>query len=314
MFEEELLSAKQLADEHERNAQALRSQLESLTLEKDDAGRRVADDESWRVVREELHRQVAHMHTLQSTNAQLTGELALLRERHTSVEVLKEEKRDLERKARVAEDLREAVARLEAELEAGRMEREEWARQVQEGDEARRGAPSVGVSKDLADLRLRNALLQEEQGAVIAALRRRETELEDAVKRGAEAEERVARLEDDIKELRHHGSRRDRRRELAEREVGFLKALVASFNAEESASSEQDEAQLKRIQNLEEVVETLRNENDQLEQEVVALGGGMRQGSSWTELTRSLEEEQARREVLERGESGLPSFIISSPT
>ena len=300
VFEEELTSVKQLADEHERNSQALRLQLESLTLEKDESGRRLADDENWQIVREELHRQVAHMRILESTNTQLMAEVTSLRERHTSVEVLKEEKRDLERKASIAEDLRETVARLEAELEAGRLERDQWAQQVQEGDDVRR-APSVSVSKDLADLRLKNALLQEEQGAITATLRRREAELDDAVKKGAEAGDRVARLEGDIKELRHHGSRRDRRLELAEREAGFLKALVASFNAEEPAPSEQEEAKLNRIQSLEEVVEALKNENDQLEHEVFALGGGMRQGSSWTELTRSLEEEQARREALERG-------------
>ena len=254
------------------------------------------------------------MRALESTNTQMMGELASLKERHTSVEVLKEEKRDLERKARTAEELRETVARLEAELEAGRMEREQWARLQQRGDDVR-GAPSVSLSQDLADLRLKNALLQEEHGSLKAALHRRESELEEATRRGVEAGDRVARLEGDIKELRDHSTRRDRRLELSEREVGFLKALVASFNAEESASSDQDEAKLKRIQNLEDMVEKLKSENDQLEQEVLALGGGQRHGTSWSELTRSFEEERTRRKALELGEYYVetrpPSLIYS---
>ena len=304
VLDEELATARHLTEEHEHNAQVLRTQLEELTLEKDTAAPHGAeDDASWRVVREELHRQVSHMRTLETTNIQLMGELASLRERYTSVEVLREEKRDLERRARGAEELREQVARLEAELEAGRVEREQWAQMQQRGDGGREAAPSVSVSQGLAELRLKNALLQEEHGAVTAALRRREVELEEAARKGTEADERVARVESDLKELRHHGARRDGRLELAEREVGFLKALVASFDAEESvAASELDEARLQRIQNLEEVVEKLKADNDQLEQEVLTLGGGMRHGTSWTELTRSFEEEQARRKVLEQGD------------
>ena len=78
------------------------------------------------VVREELHRQANYLRALESTNAKLTSELIVLRERQTSVEVLKEEKRGLERKVQVLEELRTKVVRLEAEVEAGRREREEW--------------------------------------------------------------------------------------------------------------------------------------------------------------------------------------------
>ena len=78
------------------------------------------------VVREELHRQAGYLRTLESTNARLTSELTVLRERHTSVEVLREEKRGLEKRVQVLEELRTKVVRLEAEVEAGRREREDW--------------------------------------------------------------------------------------------------------------------------------------------------------------------------------------------
>lgn len=88
--------------------------------------RRVSEEENMNVVREELHRQANYLRTLESTNAKLTSELTVLRERHTSVEVLREEKRGLEKRVQVLDELRTKVVRLEAEVEAGRREREEW--------------------------------------------------------------------------------------------------------------------------------------------------------------------------------------------
>ena len=46
------------------------------------------------------------MRQLESMNAKMTAEPNILREEQTSVEVLKEQKRDLERKLRSAEELR----------------------------------------------------------------------------------------------------------------------------------------------------------------------------------------------------------------
>ena len=88
--------------------------------------RRVSEEENMSVVREELHRQANYLRSLESTNAKLTSELTVLRERQTSVEVLREQKRGLEKKVQVLEELRTKVVKLEAEVEAGRREREDW--------------------------------------------------------------------------------------------------------------------------------------------------------------------------------------------
>ena len=49
------------------------------------------------VVREELHRQANYLRTLESMNAKLT----VLRDRQTSVEVLREQKRALEKRLQI---------------------------------------------------------------------------------------------------------------------------------------------------------------------------------------------------------------------
>lgn len=78
------------------------------------------------VVREELHRQANYLRGLEATNIKQNAELTILRDHNASIEVLKEEKRGLERKIKPLEELRAKVVRLEAQVEAGRREREEW--------------------------------------------------------------------------------------------------------------------------------------------------------------------------------------------
>ena len=68
--------------------------------------RRVSEKENRSVVGEELHRQANYLRTLESTNAKLNLVLTVLRERQTNVEVLREQKRGLEKRVQVLEELR----------------------------------------------------------------------------------------------------------------------------------------------------------------------------------------------------------------
>ncbi len=78
------------------------------------------------IVRDELQRQASYLRKLEGTNAKLSSEVVVLRDRQTSVEVLREKNRSLEIKLQHMEELRHTVAKLEAELEAARQEREQW--------------------------------------------------------------------------------------------------------------------------------------------------------------------------------------------
>lgn len=126
LLEADLAEAKQLADERTQSMHALQQRMDELTESQDVLLRKDSEEENMSIVREELLRQATYLRTLESTNTRLTAELLTLRERQTSVEVLKEEKRGLETKVRALEEMRERVVRLEAEVEAGRRERQEW--------------------------------------------------------------------------------------------------------------------------------------------------------------------------------------------
>lgn len=126
LLQEERDQFRHLADERNFIIQDLQTQYDELIATQDQVSRRVADDESMSLVREELHRQAAYLRNLESINTKQSAELSILRERHRNVEVLREENHGLKQKITMLEELRTKAIRLEAELEAGRQEREKW--------------------------------------------------------------------------------------------------------------------------------------------------------------------------------------------
>lgn len=76
------------------------------------------------MLRGRLLEQTEQIRRLEDANAKMKGELLVLRERHANVEVLKEEKRILERRVRDGEVVRQQLGLMEAEVDALRQERE----------------------------------------------------------------------------------------------------------------------------------------------------------------------------------------------
>lgn len=126
LLREECDQFKQLADERNVTIQVLQAQYDELSANQEAFSRQISEKENMTVVGEELHRQAAYLRKLESTNAMLNTELSILRERNTSLEVLREEKRGLEQKLTLLDEMRGKVIKLEAELVAGRQERETW--------------------------------------------------------------------------------------------------------------------------------------------------------------------------------------------
>jgi mitotic spindle assembly checkpoint protein MAD1 len=182
----------------------------------------------------------------------------------------------------------------------------------------------ISVTKSLSDLRLAHARLFEEHGANVALLRLREAEIRDLEQRESEAQVTAEALQTGIRLLREKVVRREQRIMLAEREVGFLNALVvltpfllllrdvlivvhifkASFNSEEAnrEGAILDLVKSQRIQQLETLLQEFKDTNAQLTREIDALGGdstslGPAQGRNREAL--SIELEQAQQAKLE---------------
>lgn len=122
----ELHSAQEVATTHSAEVLRLQSTLDAQTTTQTDLARHEAEEASWSVLRAELTRQAEHSRQLETAHLRAMTELNTLRERHTALEVLREENRALERRAKAADELRDTVVRLEAEVGAARAEREAW--------------------------------------------------------------------------------------------------------------------------------------------------------------------------------------------
>lgn len=228
-YQSELSECHAQAEANGRLVQSLREQVDTLTEER---GRLVGsrnDDAGARVVREELARQTKYIRNLESKNLKLTSEVTSLRERMMSVEVLREEKRAMEKKLGQLDAMRARTVELEAQLEAAEKERKNWA--------SKAAMDFVPAHDVLADLRLQHATLLEEHGVVSAQLNQRTIALQAAEQREFESKDSVADLKNQINALKQSVDRRNRAKAMDEREIGFLKALVASYKAEEFVST-----------------------------------------------------------------------------
>ncbi|KAJ6610457.1 spindle assembly checkpoint component Mad1 [Mycena sp. CBHHK59/15] len=271
LLEDEVAQFKLIAQERSRTIDEIQVQFQDLSTSSNNTAAEQENNDMV-VVREELHRQAAYLRTLESTNAKLTSELTVLRERHVSVEVLREEKRGLERKLRTLEEMRARVVKLEAQVEAGRQERETWARNQQSAVPST-STPSktpVSVTHSLSALRLEHAQLLEDHGATVALLRSKEAELANAESRITDAQEAIEKLESQINTLNDKAYRCEQRTLLAEREVGFMKALVSSFSLEEANKEgvSMDDARTEQVQQLESLLEGYKSANLRLTQQL----------------------------------------------
>ena len=165
-----------------RSAEILRPQsaLDAQLTTQTDFAPHEAEEAGWSMLLAELTRQAEHSRQLEAARARAMVELNTLRERRTAVKVLREENRVLERCPAAADELRESVMRLEAEVEAARAEREVWyvvscsdlvVSNVFLVFRARKAVPDapsatpISITQSLSTLRLKHAHLLEEHGA-----------------------------------------------------------------------------------------------------------------------------------------------------
>ncbi|THG98156.1 hypothetical protein EW026_g3974 [Hermanssonia centrifuga] len=270
-LQEELREVKNLADSRSHTVEELQAKLDDLSATQDSISHRTLNDEDgWAIIREELHRQTDYLHTVEAANVKMSSDLAVLKQRDANLEVLKEQKRDLKRKVQGVDELREKLVKLEAELAAARKERQDWGSRS-----SGPGQTPVSVTQSLTSLRLTYARLLEEHGSNIALLRRREVELADAERSHEEARSRVETLQSELDTIKYKADRYEHRAQLAEREIGSLKAMLASFYAEQAAQEDGkiEEATSNRIQHLESLVADYQTTVAQMEKEIEDLGG-----------------------------------------
>ncbi len=228
------------------------------------------------IIKRELADQVDHIRTLETAKREQARELEHLRMLHKSVEIVEEEKRQLQRKVDTMEDLQQELG--EARLQRQRLEDERLAwtayLQTQSGDE--NGAVEFDSPEDIA-----NALIKERYEA--ATLLEKVGRLEPAV---SECEETIKNLENEKEalatelekakqeavntEAKDALARAERERALAVKEVEYLREQVKAMDKEEVTMElpSFDEAKAQRISQLEEMVTSYSTEVQKLQGEL----------------------------------------------
>ncbi|KAI9452687.1 MAD-domain-containing protein [Lactarius psammicola] len=305
----ELRASHDAAAAHSAEALRLQSALDAQEAVQADLSRHDAEEASWSVLRAELTRQAEHTRQLETAHSRAMVELGSLRERHAVIEVLREQNRSLERRALAADELRETVVRLEAEVQAARAEREAWAAHTAVPETP--AATPVSITQSLSTLRLEHAHLLQEHGSDRAVLRQREAELADVQAREVDARATADALLQATRAAEDRATRAERVAALAARETGFLQALNASYASEEAAqgTGNVDQAKEQHVRELEALVDEYKTHMRALETEIQELAKrpALNQGAGLQALRDELANEkhalqEARRALEEKEE------------
>jgi len=139
-------------------------------------------------------------------------------------------------------------------------------------------------------------------------LEHRETELQGAI---ASTRQQLHVTEEQV-------TQRETRVALAEREVGFLQALLASYNAEQEAGIDGemkiDLRKVRQIEELHKLLEEYKERNQQLEKDIDTLRGEHSlsgSGRSRHELSEAIDNERAEKLSLQKG--SFNSFSLCTP-
>lgn len=236
------------------------------------------DVETLAVIKKELSETVAHIRKLESTNRDQSGELRHYRRIHKAVEIVEEEKRELENKLSLMEDLRRELREAQLQRQILEDERQSWTSYLQNegGGGARNEFDSPeALARALVQQQLENVSLVERLGAVQPEL----SEKEEIIK---SLEDERNSVKDEMEKLRadtgggsdsRTRTRLERQRALAVKEVDYLREQLRTFDSEEityNSGNQFDEEKSKRISSLEVLVDQYRTELQSLNQTLSA--------------------------------------------
>lgn len=265
-------TVKDLRADLENKSSVLRVTQERLSQRETEVGHlesevlrlkaQTGDTETLAVIKRELSDQVTHIRKLEGTNRDQTAELRHYRRIHKAVEIVEEEKRVLESKLGLMEDLQHELREAQLRRQILEDERKTWTSYLEnEGGlagDAELNSPE-GLVRALMQQRMENAALVERIGRIQPEVSEKDELIKslederDAFK--AEMEKSRAKVGAD-----HRSARLERQRALAVKEVEFLREQLKTFDAEEKV----DEQNLKRIEELESLVDEYRAEMKQL--------------------------------------------------
>ena len=234
------------------------------------------DTDTLAVIKRELSEQVAHIKKLEALNREQHTELKQYRKIHKSIEVVEEEKRTLEGRVRMMNDLRRELSEAQLKRQLLEDEKKSWTAYL-ESETSTKGELQFDSPEDLARAfvqeRIENASLLERLGAVQPELSVKDENIKIL-------EDEKAKVLGELQKLRTSGgggdskvrARLERQKALATKEVEYLRAQLKNFDIEENEMQPEnfDSQKAQRIQELEDLVDEYRKEIQTLQADLTA--------------------------------------------
>nr|POE93659.1 spindle assembly checkpoint component mad1 [Quercus suber] len=260
-----LLSTQQRLVQKERQVGELENEVLRLKAQ-------TGDTETLAIIKKELTEQVTYIKKLEGLNREQGLQLKQFRKQQQGIEVVEEEKRALEAKVKMMEDLRKELAEAQLQKRILEDEKQGWSSYLASetvGDEATRYETPEQMAKAFMQERLERMNLVDKLGAVQPELHVKEENIRSL-------EEDKKNLHAELEKMRLAGSgaanttasdskarmRLERQKTLVTKEVEYLRAQMKTFEAEEAEFTPEqvDEERSKRIHELEDMVEQFRVE------------------------------------------------------
>lgn len=240
------------------------------------------DAETLSVIKRELSDQVAHIKKLEALTREQNTELKQYRKQHKAIEIVEEEKRSLQLKLRMMDDLERQLNEAQMRKRALEDERDSWTSYL-EAETAEHGGLQFESPEDLARAFIKERIERTELLSRLGEIKPELTVKEATIQA---LEDEKSKLQAQIQQMKTSGTgsaanpneakaraRLERQKALATKEVEFLRAQVKAFDEEEREMQPDsfDAAKSDRIKELETLVDQYRKEIDALQKEFNSL-------------------------------------------
>ncbi|GEM07952.1 mitotic checkpoint family protein [Rhodotorula toruloides] len=293
-LQQELELVRQESEERLRSATEEKKQRLALEAELEREKMRAKDSGDSAVIREELHRQVSTLRTLEKENGKLHRKVETYERQHANIELLKETNRSLERKVKAAEELRQQLAGQTVELELLRREKADWSAFVKPEDTDTFSSPRK-ITKNLAATRIENATLRDRLNTHELELQRRDRIIGQLEAKALELETQLQKAAKELEATKEKSKVDGSQAVLLRQEVGMLKRHLESYATEEAVhnAGNYDAQKTARLVELEELLEAHKREIASLTQQVAHWRGLVeRYGGNTTEILELEEREK----------------------
>jgi mitotic spindle assembly checkpoint protein MAD1 len=241
------------------------------------------DAETLTIIKRELSDQVAHIQKLEALTREQNTELRNFKQQHKAIEVVEEEKRTLQTKLKMMDDLQRQLGEAEMRKQVLEEERDSWTSYL-ESEANENGELQFETPEDLARAFIRERIdkadLLNRLGEIKPELTVKEANIQAL-------EDEKAKLQAEIHQLKTSATtsnapsqkesqaraRLERQKALATKEVEFLRAQVKAFDDEEREMQPDsyDAAKSQRITELESLVDEHRKELTKLQKELASI-------------------------------------------